>query len=206
MAHVGVLRAGYGAFALAFAAFAGAAYAGGLTLVALLLALVGGVLLAFSDDDLPKWAGLALVAYFGLTALAFLATTPITIHSGGSSYYFAPPDLATLVIFGMGLVSPLVLAGAGIVATWERERAPRLLLMGAALGFVVVAAFTLTLTPDLDPECAADPNRSGCEGAAAEAAAQAQRQGGLIGILFALSGACGLGGCAWAAARPQEID
>lgn len=206
MTRVGALRAGYAVLAVAFAAFAGAHYLGALLLLGLVLALVGGIVLAFSDDDLPKWSGIAVIAYFLLTALAFFATTPITIDRGGSSYYFAPPDLTTLVLYWMGLLSPLVLAGAGLVASWERERPPRALLVGALLGFALVATLSATLQPDLDPKCAADPDAEGCAGAAAAAAAQAQQQSSLIAILFALSGACGAAGCAWAALRPQEID
>lgn len=206
MTRLGVLRLGYGAIGASFAALALSTFVGALLFLGLALAFVGGVLLAFSDDDLPKWAGLSILGYFLLTALAFVATTPVTIDRGSSSYYFAPPDLANMVLYLMGLVSPFFLAGAGTVAAWERERPARLLLTGAIVGFVLVAAFTMTLSPDVDPACAADPEAEGCAGATERAAAQAQQQGVLIGVLFALSGVSGAAGAAWAAARPQEID
>src|SRR5687768_15782801 len=88
-----MLRAGCAALGLAFAALAATLAVPTLILGGLALGFLAGILLAFSDDELPKWAGISLVAYFVLTALAFVATTPITIQRGGSNYYFAPPNL-----------------------------------------------------------------------------------------------------------------
>ena len=182
-----MLRAGYASLGLSFAALAGSINVPALVLPGLALAFVGGLLLAFSDDELPKWAGIALVGYFVLTLLLFLASTPITINRGGR--YFvnpAPPELANEIFYWVGLLSPLILAGAAIAATWERERPPRMLLYGAMGGFVLVALLSIVLVP---------------RGGSVDAAAS---QGRLLEMLFALSAAAGAIGALWAASRPEE--
>jgi hypothetical protein len=186
VARFGVLRAGYGAFAVSFAAFAGSAYVGELLFLALLSGVVGGFLLAFCDDDLPKWAGIALLGYFALMVIVFLATTPVTINKGGG--YFingAPPEFGPLVLYYVGFVSPVMLAATALAAAWEREWTVRLLLVGALAGCALFAILTFILVPT--------------------GSAQAHQQGALLGILFALSGGCGVAGCLWATARPQEF-
>lgn len=204
--RVAILRAGYAALGLAFLALAGTLSVGSLLLAGLGLALLGGLLLAFSDDDIPKWSGLALVAYFVLSALAFLAATPITIDRGDG--YFvnpAPPELAGEVLYWMGLVSPLVLAAVTIAAAWERERAPRVLLLGAVAGFLLVGILSVALVTNLDPVCAADPLAQGCAGAAERAAAQARQQADLLRVLSAVSALAAAVGALWAASRPEEM-
>lgn len=190
--RVALLRAGYASLGFAFAALAGTFAVDGLLLAGLGLALLGGLLLAFCDDELPKWSGLALVAYFVLSALAFLAATPMTINRG--ERYFvnaAPPELAGEVLYWMGLVSPLVLAGAAIAAAWERERAPRVLLFAAIAGFLLVALLSVVLVP---------------RGADAQAAASAARaQGDTLRLLFAVSAGAGALGALWAASRPESL-
>lgn len=181
-----MLRSGYAALGMAFAALAGSISVPTLVLPGLALAFVAGLLLAFSDDELPKWAGMALMGYFVMSALLFLAATPITINRG--ERYFvnpAPPELAGEIFYWLGLVSPLILAGAAIAAAWERERAPRVLLFGAIGGFVLVALLSVILVPD-------------------GTAAQAEAQGEWLRILFAVSAAAGATGALWAASRPQE--
>lgn len=192
MTRVAVLRAGYASFALAFGALAASALAGSLVLAALAIALLGALLLLFSDDDLPKWAGIVLLAYFGLIMASFLLATPITVRRGGSFGIEPPnPALATNVLYYLGLASPLMLAGTALAAAWERERPARLLLLGAVGGLVVVAILTVTVTP------------SGADAAAVARAAASQ--GNLLQLLFGLSAVAGAGGALWSAARPEEF-
>lgn len=198
MTRLGALRLGYGAIGAAFAALAASTFVAPLLFLGLLLALAGGFLLAFSDDDVPKWAGLALLAYFLVALLAFLAATPITIDRGDG--YFvnaAPPDLANKVTEYLVLFSPLMLGATAVAAAWEREHPPRFLLMGAVAGFVIVAALSLVLLPKVvDPS---DP-----EGVSSAVAA-ARQQGALLSTLFAVSAAAGAAGALWAATRPEEV-
>lgn len=186
-----MLRAGYACFALAFAALAASAVAGSLLLAGLALAAVAAILLLFSDDDLPKWAGVALVAYFLLIGLAFVLATPITIRRGGNFGIEPPnPQLASTVLYYLGLGSPLMLAGTALASAWERELPPRLLLMGGLGGFVLVAFLTVALAP---------------AGTDASAVARAAAQGNLLRVLFALSALAATLGAAWGAARPEEF-
>lgn len=184
-----MLRAGYAGLGIAFAALAGSIYIGALLLPGLAVALLAGIFLAVSDDDIPKWAGIALLAYFVLSAIAFLVATPVTINKGDR--YFvnkAPPELANDIVYWLGLASPVILAGAAIVASWERELAPRVLLYGAAGGFVLVGILTMVLVPD--------------SAAAAEAS---REQGNMLRTLFAVSAAAGALGSLWSASRPEEL-
>ena len=182
-----MLRAGYGGLALAFGGIAAGAYVPTLLLPALALALVAGLLLAISDDDLPKWAGLAIIAYFVLTVLVFLAATPITIDKG-DGYFLnaAPTEVAQEAFYWLTFAAPLMLAGAAIVASWERELPSRVLLLGAVGGFILVGILTVALIPkDLSVD-------------------SAKQQGEMIKILLALSAAAGASGVLWAAGRPEE--
>lgn len=182
-----MLRAGYVSLGLAFAALAGSISVPTLVVPGLALAFLGGLLLALSGDDLPKWAGITLMSYFVLTALLFIAATPITINRGGEGYFVnrAPPALADEIFYWVGLVSPLILGGAAVAAVWERERPPRLLLMGAVGGFVLVALLSVVLIPR-------------------DVGGGADTQGRLLQILFALSAASGAAGALWAAGRADE--
>ena len=191
MTRLVVLRSGYAALGLAFLALAAGFVVDSLVILGLAIALVGGFLLAFSDDDLPKWAGIALVAYFLVTVLAFFAATGITVNVGGESYFWndSPIDSAAQITTWIFLVSPLMLGAAAIVASWERENAARFLLVGAVAGFVLVAVLTILLVPD---------------DTGADAVAAAQRQGDMVQMLFAASAAAGALGSLWAAGRPDR--
>lgn len=185
MTRPAVLRAGYASLALAFAALAGSAYSGMLLLPALVLAFAGAILLLFSGDDLPRWAGVVLLAYFVLIAIAFILSTGVTIRKGGAYGIEAPDrELAVDVTYYLGLALPLMLALAAVAAAWERENAARFLLVGGTGGFLVAAALTTVLDP------------SGVDAAAS--------QGNLLELLFALSAIAAATGAGWSAARPEE--
>lgn len=184
-----MLRAGYATLAAAFAAFAGGIYVGALLVVGLMLALVGGVLLAFSQDELPKWAGRAMIAYFLLIVVLFLASTPVTINKGGG--YFingAPPAFAKTILDYLGFVTPVMLGAIALTSIWEREWAPRALVIASLAGCALFALLNFILVPD-----ATRPD------------ATVEQQGAIFTALFVLSGACGAAGCAWAAARPEDV-
>lgn len=185
-----MLRAGYAGLGLAFAAMAATLAVPSLILGGLALAFAGGVLLAFAEDDMPKWAGIILIVYFLLSALAFVATTSVTINQGGERYFFAPPNMFGDVIYWIGLVSPIMLAAATIAAVWEREPAPRYLLAGALAGMLLFAILTVVLTP-------------GGEGVT-DAARASESQGDMLQTLFALSAGVGAVGALWAASRPDS--
>ena len=205
MTRLAVLRAGYGALGFAFAGLAGSVYVPSLLVPALALSIAAGVLLAFSDDPIPKWAGLALLAYFAVTVLVFLAATPITIDKGGRYFVNATPTVFAREAFSwLVLAAPLILVGAAILSSWEREVPARILLLGALGGFVVVAALTVVLVPEVEPACESDPFAPGCEGAAARAAAEGERQADMLRILTAVSAGAGAAGMIWAAGRPDE--
>lgn len=187
-----MLRLGYGAFGLAFAALGASFFAGAALPLALVLGFLGGVLLAFSDDDLPKWAGLALVLYFLLSLAAFAAATPVTVRLEAWDGFVnsAPSPLAEAVFEYLVLAMPLMLGATAIVAAWEREWPPRVLLVAAVAGFVLVALLTILLVP---------------RGTDSAAIAAATTQGRLLEGLFAVSAAAGAVGALWAAARPEEV-
>lgn len=189
MTRVVVLRAGYAAFALAFAALAASAAAGALLPLALLVGFVGAVLLLFCDDDLPKWAGVVLLCYFGLILVAFILANPITVRKGGSFGIEPPnPELATTVTYYLGALSPLMLAATAAAAAWERERPARLLLIGAVGGFLVVGILTFALRPG-----------------SVEEVQRAASQGNLLRLLLGVSALSAAVGAAWSAARPEEF-
>jgi hypothetical protein len=189
--RVRVLSAGYAAFGAAFAILVASAWVGALLPYALLVGLAAAVLLLFSDDDLPKWAGIVLVAYFGLIVAAFLLATPITVRTGGS-YGIEPPHprLAEQVGYYLGALSPLMMAGTALAAAWERETPARLLLVGAVGGFVIVGVLTFALRPG---------------GTDLVEVQRAASQADLLSLLFAVSALSGAVGAGWSAARPQEF-
>lgn len=187
-----VLRVGYATLGIAFAALAATLASPSLILAGLALAFVAGLFLAFTDDHLPKWAGIALLVYFLLSVAAFLAATPVTINRGGESFFVnkAPPGLADDVIDWMGRFSPLMLSGAALAATWEREKAPRTLLFGALGGFALHAVLYVALVP------------TGADVDSALAAARSQEQ--TLSLLFALSAGVAALAAFWAMARPDS--
>lgn len=191
MDRVLMLRLGYGALGLSFVAFGASVLVGVLVFLAIPLAMVGGILLALSGDDLPRWAGLALLLYFVVTVLAFLAATPITVRLDFFSGFVNddPSPVASLVVDYLVLAIPLMMAAAASAAAWEREWPPRLLLGGAILGYVLVTILGIVLVPS---------------GSADEAAAVALQQGDLLRSLFAVSAAAGALGALWASGRPDE--
>jgi hypothetical protein len=192
MVRPAVLRAGYAALGLAFLALAVSSYAGALLFAGLGLALLASILLAFSRDDLPKWAGLTLLAYFVVTAVAFAAAQSVTVRLGAERSHYEPlsPGLGQRVFEYLSVFSPFVLVACSLAGTWERERPARFLALGAAAGFVAVAVLTLILTP---------------RGTTVTAlAASGSAQAGLLRGLSALSALAGAAGAAWSAARPEE--
>lgn len=187
------LRGGYAGLALAFAALAAGAWVSSLVIPGLAVALLAGALLAFSDDDRPKWAGIALLVYFGVTVLAFVAASGFTINVRGQRFFFndSPAETISIITSWITLVSPLMIAVAASAAIWDRERPPRVLLGGAIAGFLLVAVLTVVLVPtDV--------------GDAVLAAEAAQTQGRMLRILFAVSAATGALGALWAAGRPES--
>lgn len=203
-----VLRSGYAALGFAFVALAASVAVPSLVLPGLMAAFLGGVLLAFSDEDLPKWAGIVLVTYFLLVLVAFVAATPITINKGDR--YFvnkAPPELAGEVLYWMGVLSPIILSGVAILAAWERDRVPRFLLVGALGGFLLAATLTLALTPTLDAQCGVQDetgaSASDCMQKAQQATNEARSRGQMLSYLTAASAATAALGTFWAAGRPD---
>lgn len=186
-----MLRGGYAAFGLAYVALAASVLVQAALPAGLVLVLVGAILLSLSQDDLPKWSGLALVGYYVVTLLAFVASTPITINKGGR--YFvndAPPELANALFSYLVLALPLMLGAATLAAAWEREWPPRLLLCGSIGGFLLVGILSIFLLPNGED--------------VTEAAQSAKLQADLIQTLFAVSAAAGAVGALWAATRPDE--
>lgn len=191
MTRVQILRAGYAALGLAFLALAGSTASGALLLAGLAVGFVASILLLFSDDELPKWSGGVILAYFVLFVISFLFASTITVRSGGAYHLeFPATALFDQVKTWLSLAFPLFLAGTTIAAAWERELPARWLLIGAACGFVLVAILTVTLTP------------TGQQ--ATEIAQSGQRQGNATIIIGALSALAGAAGAMWSAARPDE--
>lgn len=193
MTRLAVLRAGYAAIGLAFAAMAATLVVPSLLLAGVALAVLGGLLLAISDDDLPKWAGAALLTYVVVTLAAFIASTPVTVRLDFfKGFLNAEPSAAARATFEyLGLALPIMLCGCAIAAAWEREAAPRVLLFGAIGGFFLVAILTVALVPrGIDADAAADVARS---------------QGDLLRVLFAVSAGVGATGALWAASRPDSV-
>jgi hypothetical protein len=188
MSRVALLRAGYAAFCVAFLAVAVTIQGAGVAFfLGLLAALVAGFLLAFSRDELPKWAGLALLAYFGLTILAFLAATPVTIDKGGGYFVNDKPSATFQAVSGyLVLAFPIMLGGAALAAAWERERGPKTLLFAALAASVVWAVLSFALLPP-----------------SAQATA-AQSQNHLLDLLAVAACLVGAAGALWAALRPDE--
>lgn len=187
MVRIALLRAAYGGLGLAFAAIGASVYVPGLLLPGLAVAIVAALLLALSDDHLPKWAGISLLVYFLLTILVFIAATPITIDKGPGYFVNTAPAGVLMEAFSwLAIAAPLMLAASALVATWERERPPRILLFAAAGGFVLVGVLSVLLVPR---EAVADAARA---------------QGNMMKALFALSAVAGAAGAIWASTRPDE--
>lgn len=199
--RIGVLRVGYVTLALSFASLAAAPYAGALLPFGLLLALVGGGCFAFTRDELPRYAGLTLLVYFVVALVVFFASTPVTLRSGGSNYFVndAPPAILTSVFQDLLLGLPIVLGAALCVAVWEREWAPRLLVLGALVGSAIWFVLVLVFEPGT---AAAGVNVTAEQ--ATLGASTAQTSARLMDALLALSGLCGAAGALWAFARPDE--
>lgn len=195
MDRVRLLRLGYGALGLSFVAFGAAAVLEPVALLAIplaiLLAIVAGVLLTLSGDDLPRWSGAALLLYFLVTLLVFLAATPVTVRLDFFKGYLNddPSPYAELVLRYLVLALPLMMAATASAAVLEREWPPRLLLGGAILGFVLVTVLEIVLVPT---------------GARETAASTALAQGNLLRALFGISALAGALGALWAATRPDE--
>lgn len=191
MDRVVLLRWGYAALGLSFVAFAASTVLGAAALAGIALALVAGVLLALSGDDLPRWAGLALVLYFVVTLLVFLAATPVTVRLESFRGFVNddPSPLAEAVFGYLVMAMPLMMAATGVASAWEREWPPRLLLWGSLAAFLLVSVLHVVLAPTQADELGA---------------ARGETYGRLMTSLFGLSGAVGALGALWAAARPDE--
>jgi hypothetical protein len=182
MTRAAVLRSGYGLLAVAFVALgASATPAGGaLVLPSFFLAFVAAWFLVFSDDDIPRWGGLVILAFVVLTLVVFVLANPISFSHNGH-YYIEPvsPTLAQALYDTLIQLSPVIIAGAALAASWERETPVRILLVGGAIGLLVVEVVTLLPT-------------------------SGQAQATLLLALFAVSAlACAIGE-GWSAARPEE--
>lgn len=189
MTRVGVLRLGYAAFALAFACLAASPWLGALLATGLVAALIGAVLLIFSADELPKWAGVTILVYILVLVLIFLLATSLTIQ-GSQFYYESPaPDLADALFQYLALAIPLILAGAVVAAAWERGPPARYLLLGSIAGYAIIAILTLSGKP---------------AGETASEIAAANAQGRLLQNLFAVSALASALGAGWASIRAGE--
>lgn len=205
MVRVVALRVGYAALGLAILALAGGTLPalGSAVLLSPVLALAGAGALLFSRDDLPRWAGVASLAYFLLTFLAFLAATPATIRL---SFWkgFAnddPSPLFEAITEYLVLALPVMVCATALAAAWEREHGARLLLGGALAGLVVLAVLTVALVP-AEPDVQEGETQPS---EVVESASRARTQGRLLNLLLALSAAAGAAGAFWAAARPDEF-
>lgn len=200
MTRVVLLRAGYIGLGLAFLLGAASTLAPAFVLLGAAVAFLACLALLFSRDDVPRWAGLALLGYFVVTIAMFVFSSSVTFRSGGSGYHIdaTSPGLAQAIFDDLVIVGPFVLGGAALAATWERERPVRILMVGALVGFLLVALLTVVLRvpPPSDPKDAA-----AVLNAQQAAAAQAK-------LLLALGGISSLAaavGTFWAAARPEEF-
>lgn len=209
MDRVALLRAGYATLGLSLAAFGASLVVGALVFVGIVLGLVGGVLLALSGDDLPRWSGLSLVLYFLLTFGAFVAATPVTVRLEFFSGFLndRPSPFASQVFDYLVLVLPVMIAATALAAAWEREWTPRLLLGGSVAGFALVIVLTLVLEPpgpELPEEGAEPEDPAVAARRASEAAEAAQMQSNLVRALMGVSAAAGSLGAFWASGRPDE--
>lgn len=208
MDRVALLRAGYATLGLSLLSFGGSLVVGALVFLGIGFALLGGILLALSGDDLPRWSGLSLVLYFLVTVGAFVAATPFTVRLEFFSGFLndQPSPFASKFFEYLVLVLPVMVAGTALAAAWEREWTPRLLLGGSAAGFALVILLTLVLQPADGAEDAVNGTMApeAANQAADEAAATAATQSALLRSLMALSAAAGSFGAFWAASRPDE--
>lgn len=197
--RIGALRAGYVALGVSFLSLGAARYLGLLLPFGLLFAIAGGILFALSRDDLPRYAGLGLLAYFLVSILVFLAATPLTLRSGGSSYFVndSPSPQLTTIYQDLLLGLPIVLGAALTAAAWEREWTPRVLVLGALGGSALWFVLILLL----------QPGGGGVNMTADQAslgASTAQTTGRIVDALLAVAGLSGAAGAFWASARPDE--
>lgn len=185
-----VLRFGFIAIGLTFLALAATFVPAGSSLLVpgLLLGFVGGILFLFSDDELPRYAGLAIVAYFALVLVTFLASNGITVRFGDSSYFAndRPPAFLSAVFDYLVLGLPILFVAASTIAVWELG-GPRWLLVGALAGFALVVVLTIALNPSLDGEAI---NPGGSQ---------------VIGPLFSLAALAGAAGAFWASRNAADI-
>lgn len=204
MTRLAVLRSGYAAFGLSILALAGSFVPalGWLILLSALVAVAGAILLVFSDDDIPRWAGIAFLAYAALTFVVFVAATPATIRfSFWNGFVNSEPHALWSALQAYLLLAlPLMTAATALVAAWEREHGARILLAGAVAGILMVGVLTVVLSPDAPEE-----GGSGSDADLARAQSEAASQGRLLNTLLALSAGAGAAGAVWAAARPDEF-
>lgn len=154
----------------------------------LLLGFIGGVLFLFSEEDLPRYAGLAIVGYFALVIVTFLASNGVTVRIGDSNYFAndQPPAFLTAVFEYLVLGLPILFVAASTIAVWELG-GPRWLLIGALAGFALVVALTIILNPSLEGESV---NPGGSQA---------------IGPLFSLAALAGAAGAFWASRNAGEL-
>lgn len=207
MTRVGLLRAGYGGLGIAILCLSGSFVpaAGWLVLLSPIVAVVAAGLLAFSRDDIPKWAGIAFLAYAALSFAAFVASTPTTIKL---SFWRGwanqdPSPVAQAFQEYLLLALPIMVAATALVAAWEREDGARLLLAGALVGIIAVGGLTIALTPTTGAGDDGSLPGDGSEDIL-QAQARARSQANLLSILLVLSAGAGAAGSFWAAARPED--
>jgi hypothetical protein len=183
-----LLRVGYAALGLTFVALAATFSPVGQAFLALglLVGFVGAGALMLSGDHLARWAGIAIVAYFLLCALAFIGSNGATIRVGDTIIFFndAPSPFFDALFDYLVLGITFLFTAAALVAVWE-VGAPRWLLVGATGGFVLLAILTVAITPDAGSLDGGGESRS-------------------LAALFALFALVGAAGAFWASARPVE--
>lgn len=190
MTRTKVLRLAYVCVGLTFLALAASFVPAGAALLGLglLLGFVGGVLFLFSDDDLPRYAGFAIVGYFLLVFLAFVGSNGATIRIGDSQFFAndQPPAVLDAVFDYLVLGLPMLFVGAACVAAWETGL-PRWVLVGALAGFVLVAILTAALNPSLQ----GDVTQYG--------------GGAALAAVFSLTALVGAVGAFWAARNADQV-
>ena len=192
MTRVGLLQAGYAGLGIAILCLAGtfSASLGWLVVLSPIVAVVAAFLLLFSQDDIPKWAGVAFLAYALVSLIAFLAATPATIKlsfwKGWANQ--DPSPIAQAFQDYLLLALPIMITATALVAAWEREHGARLLLAGALVGIIAVGGLTIVLDPTTGADGSSGDNATDD---VLEADARARQQAGLLSVLLALSAAAG---------------
>lgn len=209
MTRLRVLQAGYALLGVAVLCLVGAVLPSlsALVIVSPVIAFAGAVMLAFSDDHFPKWAGFAFIAYAIVMLLVFLAATPATIRLSFFKGFAntSPSPVWGYVVEYLALALPIMVTATALVAAWERENGARLLLAGALVGILAVAVLTFALQPgESDTVSGADASEANRTRDLLDAEAKASSQGGLLRVLLALSVTAGSAGALWAAWRPDE--